>query len=403
MNTKETTLHFILREDKKDKHGKAPVFLRITRERKTSYRTMGLKVYVSEWDKVRGRVNRSHANSVRFNQLLEERRSEAEALLLQAYKEDQNLSSLGLKEQLLQNTDVSFHQLCREKIAYFTQREQFGTASRYKVVLNKIIAFIGSDRELLLGEIDYAWLEQFDNFLTYKLKNQVNTVHSTIKCVRSIINDAIRKGIFEVQKNPFLRFRIKREATNIESLSEEELLEFNKHIADIASHQYLHQQLFLFACYCGGIRISDLLMLKKSNIKDGRIQFTMRKTNRQIRFAIPPVAMEIVQNCNKDIANDSFLFPILNDRPLATEKEIMNAISISTVLVNKSLKAIARKLGWNRNLHFHMSRHTFATMALRKGIRIEYVSSILGHSTIKETQRYAKVGSRELDEAMMRL
>jgi len=47
-----------------------------------------------------------------------------------------------------------------------------------------------------------------------------------------------------------------------------------------------------------------------------------------------------------------------------------------------------------------MSRHTFATRALSKGIRIEYVSAILGHSTIQETQRYAKVKSRELDLAM---
>ncbi|MHB1277815.1 MAG: tyrosine-type recombinase/integrase [Bacteroidia bacterium] len=69
------------------------------------------------------------------------------------------------------------------------------------------------------------------------------------------------------------------------------------------------------------------------------------------------------------------------------EVQLYNAISSCNTLVNKSLKLIATKLEWNKKLHFHMSRHTFATLALSKGIRIEYVSAILGHSTFQETQR----------------
>ncbi|MDD4214814.1 MAG: tyrosine-type recombinase/integrase, partial [Bacteroidales bacterium] len=53
-----------------------------------------------------------------------------------------------------------------------------------------------------------------------------------------------------------------------------------------------------------------------------------------------------------------------------------------------------------KHLSFHTSRHTFATRALRKGIRIEYVSKLLGHASIKETQVYAKIVNEELDKAM---
>ena len=65
-----------------------------------------------------------------------------------------------------------------------------------------------------------------------------------------------------------------------------------------------------------------------------------------------------------------------------------------------NLKRIAKKAGIKKNLSFHTSRHTFATWALRKGIRIEYVSKLLGHASIKETQIYAKIVNEELDKAM---
>jgi len=51
-------------------------------------------------------------------------------------------------------------------------------------------------------------------------------------------------------------------------------------------------------------------------------------------------------------------------------------------------------------LTFHSSRHTFATIALKKGMRIEYVSKILDHTNISTTQIYAKIINKELDKAM---
>lgn len=51
-------------------------------------------------------------------------------------------------------------------------------------------------------------------------------------------------------------------------------------------------------------------------------------------------------------------------------------------------------------LHFHLSRHTFATNALNNGMRIEYVSKLLDHSSIRQTQVYAKIVSEELDNAV---
>ncbi len=89
-----------------------------------------------------------------------------------------------------------------------------------------------------------------------------------------------------------------------------------------------------------------------------------------------------------------------NNIDLNNPRELDNAISSATSYINKNLKIICKKIGVEKNLSFHISRHTFATRALRKGISIDKVSKILGHSSIKETQVYAKIVSSEMDKAM---
>ena len=58
---------------------------------------------------------------------------------------------------------------------------------------------------------------------------------------------------------------------------------------------------------------------------------------------------------------------------------------------NKCLKMLGVAAGIEKKMHSHLARHTFATMMLREGVRIEHVSKMLGHTNIVTTQRYAKV------------
>ena len=81
-------------------------------------------------------------------------------------------------------------------------------------------------------------------------------------------------------------------------------------------------------------------------------------------------------------------------------RELDNAISSASAYINKNLKIIAKKAGIEKPLSFHISRHTWATRALRKGISIDKVSKIMGHAQIRETKIYAKIVSEELDKAM---
>ena len=71
---------------------------------------------------------------------------------------------------------------------------------------------------------------------------------------------------------------------------------------------------------------------------------------------------------------------------------------ISNDEYNIMLKALGMASGIERPLHSHMARHTFATYMLRNGVPIEHVSKMLGHTNIKQTQRYAKIVAADIHD-----
>lgn len=82
-------------------------------------------------------------------------------------------------------------------------------------------------------------------------------------------------------------------------------------------------------------------------------------------------------------------------KPFRTDKRLFNIGSLDTV--NKRIKAVAKKCEIEKPISFHLSRHSFAVLALNYGMPIESVSKILGHTDIKTTQIYAKVTNTKLN------
>jgi integrase len=68
--------------------------------------------------------------------------------------------------------------------------------------------------------------------------------------------------------------------------------------------------------------------------------------------------------------------------------------------INADMKRIAKACGLEKNITFHQSRHSFGTLAVSKGMPIETVSKILGHSKITTTQIYAKMTNEKIAQDM---
>ena len=143
---------------------------------------------------------------------------------------------------------------------------------------------------------------------------------------------------------------------------------------------------FLFACYCG-MRLSDVSSLRWKDLsKDGdqwRASIVMRKTSAPLYLPLSNQALKWMPE-RGDAGDDDLVFATL-----PREASVLPVI-----------KKWAKDAGIAKNVNFHTSRHTFATMLLTLGADIYTVSKLLGHTNVKTTQIYAKIVNKKKDDAV---
>ncbi len=390
----------LLKKEKINKNGEAPIYLRLIKDRKPKYISVGVKVKPKDWNEIQGKVRKSHKNSQRINNFIAHKIADAEAIALEMVTKSRYVSPKKIKENILGLSTTSFIDYFQQYVSSLKKEKKISTYDKAKTVFSKLTTYL-EGKDLTFDEVDIHFLKKYEKYLAIDLNNSVNTIHSNLKIFRKLFNDAIREDIFPVEKNPFLKFRLKTEKTTKEFLTEDEL--FRMENLDLSKNPTLdkHRDLYVFACYAGGLRISDILQLKWRQYDGLRLLLKTQKTKKDISIKLPSKAKEIIEKYNiEDTKENSYIFPFLPNGIEKDKEKLFKAISSKTAHVNKNLKKIAELSEINKNIHFHTSRHTFATRALRKGMRIEYVSSLLTHSSIKTTQIYAKIVNQDLDDAM---
>ena len=143
----------------------------------------------------------------------------------------------------------------------------------------------------------------------------------------------------------------------------------------------LARDLFLFGCWTG-ISFTDIKNLITDNIVEmNGAPWIVSKRQRRVPFQIKliDIPMQIIKRYE----------------PFRTDKRLFNIGSLD--MVNKRIKAVAKKCGIEKPISFHCGRHSFAVLALNYGMPIESVSKILGHTNITTTQIYAKVTNTKLE------
>jgi integrase len=217
-----------------------------------------------------------------------------------------------------------------------------------------------------------------------------NTVMKHIERLRKMTNLAVRMEWME--KDPFIAHKAKFIKVEREFLSKDELFKIENKNFSIERLDYV-KDLFIFSCYTG-LAYIDVTRLTPNNIQKGIdglnwIYTTRKKTLNPVRV---PILQQIVKILEKYKEHSrakvtGTIFPIISNQKL-----------------NSYLKEIADLCGINKNLTFHLARHTFATtIALTNGVPIESVSKMLGHSDLRTTQIYAKVVERKISEDMSNL
>lgn len=272
------TVKLVLRQDKSKDNGETPVYLRVTKNRKAKYISLQLNVLPELWDSDTCRVKKGYPNSVRVNRFLAQKEADARGVSVDMEAQDSNVTANELKNVVSGRSSMSFFEYCTSYQQSLEYSAKAGTVDKFKAVLSKVRTYMNG-KDLPINEITVFWLRNYETYMRKNLGNMNNTVHSNLKVIRRVLNKAIEEDLLPYEKNPFLRYKLKWEKTTKVFLTEEELkcleeLEISPKQKVLA----IHRDMFVFACYAGGLRVSDLLFLQWKDVDENRLLIVMEKT-----------------------------------------------------------------------------------------------------------------------------
>ncbi len=396
------SVSIVYRKDKLNKKGQAPIHFRIIKDRKISYISTGIMISEEYWDFEKNKIKSKHPNSKRMKSMIDNKYAELQDEVFEKETYNKSLTSRQLRNKIYGMKPTDFFAFADSIVENYKTNKQFSTHDKNKSIIKKLKDYV-DNRTLTFQDIDVDFLEKYEKHLKGdKMKNKINTIHKDFKFIRKVFNDAFHKEIIDYHVNPFHKYKLKSEKTQRCFLTEDELKDFGKVPTTPGTKVQLHQDMFIFASYTGGLRVSDMLLLQWKHFDGANINFTIAKTGSQLSIKVPTKGLEILKKyMPKKVNTDAFIFPILPpDIKLDDPQEVDVAISRATAHINNNLKIIKNAAGIGKHISFHISRHTWATRALKKGISIDKVSKLMGHAAIRETQIYAKIVNSELDIAM---
>ena len=225
--------------------------------------------------------------------------------------------------------------------------------------------------------------EDFLNQYCIYLRNEVGVQQSTIRlyctALKSIVSHAHKNGL--IPRDPFANCHISGGNKEREFLTEEEVQTLMAHRFNDPAMTVV-RDLFVFGCLTG-ISFTDIKNLTTDNLVSINDSLWISSARQKTKI---PFRVKLMESAGKII--DRY-------EPFRCGNRLFNVYRNGWT--NVLLKQIAAECGINKKLTFHMSRHSYAVMAISNGMPIESVSKVLGHTKITTTQHYAKITTEKLD------
>lgn len=387
---------FYVKSSKASRNGLLPIYQRITINGSRIELSTSRTVEKAKWNTAAGKVKGNSEEARLIN-------SHLDLLKHNVYETEKWLLNNGheINAQTLKNKLTGIDENQRMLLTIFEDHNKrmndlvgkefsINTHKKYLTAISHTREFLKSQyrvNDIAISKVDITFVNDFDFYLRNN-KNCNN--NSTIKYIRNfgkIIKQSYVNGWLE--KDPFLSYKGKVREVERVYLSQEEIETIiNKELA--IKRLELVRDMFVFSCFTG-LAYIDVFNLSKANIIigiDGEkwISTHRQKTESASKIPILAVTQQIIdkyQNHPQCLSNNKLL-PILSNQKM-----------------NAYLKELADLCNINKELTFHMARHTFATtVTLTNGVPIESVSKMLGHKDLRTTQHYAKVLDKKVSEDM---
>ncbi len=388
-------ISYYLRSNYKNKEGKCPVMIRISLNGKMcTVGSSGLSVNPDKWDNKMGRMKSKSAEAMSFNYKIDAITTSLNNIFKKFEQgEDLNVETIkSVYTGFSQNTEtfISLFQKYNDDIRLLVGKtKSAATLQKYERAKNHFKEFLKKKynrADLPFSEFTHIVLHDFEIYLKTTGKCSHNTTSKFIQSIRTICLFARNSGL--TNHDPFANYRISFEKVDRGYLLDDEIKTIlNKEFATERLSNV--RDIFIFSCFTG-LAYIDVANLTQDNLVENNGKFWImtkrQKTNVASNILLLDIPLKIIEK-HKGKTKEDKLLPILSNQKM-----------------NSYLKEIADVCGINKKLTYHTARHSFATtVTLSKGVPIETVSKMLGHTNIKTTQIYARITNEKIEKDMLSL
>ncbi|TWI80514.1 site-specific recombinase XerD [Lacibacter cauensis] len=251
---------------------------------------------------------------------------------------------------------------------YINEKNVGYARSQHYITIKKELQKL--NRDLRVKQITFDWGNKIYKY--YLDKSADNTATGKMKMIKAVIHYAMDLGY--IKEDPLRPVKLKSFEGKIVFLNLQELQELQElyDVATLPDHQNNVLRHFLFSCYTG-LRRSDIRNFKDHVVQNNCLYLTTLKTKEHIIIPLSDPAKKLM------------------DKPFN---------NFTGEYINRELQKIIANTGIKKNVTMHVGRHTFATISLRLGMQLKVLSKILGHSNVKQTEKYVHLVEDHLQEQM---
>ena len=374
----------------KERKGMVPVMCRITVSGSMAQFSCKLSVPVKSWDPKAGKVVGKGREIAETNNILDGIRSRITVIYHElAFRGESRTAGrikelyfgkIGTGKTLLEALDKQY-----EKVMSRVGKDRSAsTMNKYRIVRRHVAEFIAwkyHRKDIFLAELDEDFLRAYCIYLREEVRVSQSSVWVYQMPLKTVATAAFNEGV--ITKNPFSQFYVSPKVKERQFLSEKQLRKLMNFTFPRKKVLEQVRDMFLFCCFTGlsFIDLKDLSASDIVEINDSHWIISQRhKTGVHFQAKLLPVSMAIIKKYGN----------VKPGKPLFDIDEYCT--------LNKRLKRVGILTGVSDNLTFHTARHTFATLALAKGMSMESLKLVLGHTDLQTTQIYAKITSTRLDK-----
>ena len=334
------------------------------------------------WDSGAGNVLRASDKANQINSFIFKKQSDFHQYILRKEALDERVNITEIKaiitNQPIENSVKSDTLLIDELLEMYINHlrktnKRKNTVRKFlslQRTMNSFLSLHFKKKKPTIGIVDLAFLEDFAEHLKTDRRNNNTTANKGLKNFRSVWNYAI-KHEYPV-KNPFVDIKLPADARRDTYLTFSEFDKLKKlELPSTSKGMLLSQRLFVFACQTG-LRYSDIMDLKWEHIDEDfeAISKNQIKTGKKVDIPLNDEAKKLLKRVSLKRKSE-YVFQ-----------------KFSNQYINRKLKEMAEMLGFEKNVTFHVARHTFASHLGMKGAPSKLILNMLGDSDIRLAETY---------------